>query len=133
MTRDSDGGLTIEQVADRTGISRHTLRYYERIGLLDRVGRADNGHRRYRESDVAGVLFLTLLRETGMSIRDMTRFVEFTRAGDDTVAERVAVLESHRAQVTATLERLRSHLKALDHKIDVYRAKLDPDTTEDNR
>jgi DNA-binding transcriptional MerR regulator len=55
-------GLTIEAAAGRTGISRHTLRYYERIGLLAPVGRTASGHRRYTDDDLGGIIFLTLLR-----------------------------------------------------------------------
>jgi DNA-binding transcriptional MerR regulator len=127
VNRDTPAGLTIEQVADRTGITKHTLRYYERIGLLEPVGRAASGHRRYGEADVEAVMFLTLLRETGMSIKDMTRFVHLTREGDQTVPSRIDVLAGHRAEVVATIDLLQGHLKALDHKIDVYRTKLDAD------
>ena len=78
---------TIEEAAQRTGVSTHTLRYYERIGLLAPVGRASSGHRRYSDDDLGAVGFLTLLRQTGMPIRDMQRFVELTRAGDDTIPD----------------------------------------------
>jgi DNA-binding transcriptional MerR regulator len=113
-------GLSIDATAERTGISRHTLRYYERIGLLPPVTRASSGHRRYTDDDLGWILFLTLLRETGMPIRDMQRFVDLTRAGDDTIAQRVALLVEHRGELLATLDRLNHHLHALDHKIGVY-------------
>ncbi len=58
--------LTIEQVAECTGLSAHTLRYYEQIGLLDHVGRATSGHRCYAAKDLAWLEFLTRLRATGM-------------------------------------------------------------------
>lgn len=116
----TDEGLSIEAAAEATGVSRHTLRYYERIGLLGPVGRAASGHRRYREEDIAWVRFLTLLRRTGMSIRDTRRFVELTRAGDHTIAERVAVLTAHRDELVARLAELGRHLDAIDMKIDIY-------------
>lgn len=113
-------GYSIEEAAERTGVSRHTLRYYERIGLLAPVGRATGGHRRYTDADLGAVHFLTLLRDTGMPIRDMQRFVDLTRAGDHTIPDRIDVLVGHRAQLVAHLELLNQHLKALDHKIGVY-------------
>lgn len=113
-------GLSIDATAARTGITPHTLRYYERIGLLPPVNRAASGHRRYTDDDIGWVIFLTLLRETGMSIRDMQRFVNLTRAGDHTIAERVHVLKEHRTDLLDTLERLHQHLEALDHKIGIY-------------
>jgi len=116
---------TIEEAAHRTGVSAHTLRYYERIGLLAPVGRVSSGHRRYSDDDLGSVLFLTLLRQTGMPIRDMLRFVALTRAGDETIAERVEVLEAHRDALAHQLALLSGHFKAIENKIGVYRALLD--------
>ena len=120
MTIVTDRGLTIEEASERTGVSAHTLRYYERIGLLGPVRRTVSGHRRYRDDDLAWVRFLTMLRRTGMAIRDTQRFVELTRAGDHTIAERVAVLTAHREQLVARLTELGQHLDAIDLKIDIY-------------
>lgn len=113
-------GHTIEEAAERTGVSAHTLRYYERIGLLAPVPRGSGGHRRYTDADIGAVVFLTLLRQTGMPIRDMQRFVELTRAGDQTIPDRVAVLTDHRTELVAHIALLRRHLAALDHKIGIY-------------
>jgi DNA-binding transcriptional MerR regulator len=113
-------GLTIDAAAERTGVSRHTLRYYERIGLLPPVPRAPSGHRRYSDDDLGWVVFLSLLRDTGMSIRDMQTFVGLTREGDHTIPDRVQVLVQHREELLVTLDRLADHLNALNHKIGVY-------------
>jgi DNA-binding transcriptional MerR regulator len=121
---------TIEEAARRTGVSTHTLRYYERIGLLERIGRASSGHRRYTDDDLGMVAFLTLLRQTGMPIRRMQRFVELTRAGDPSIGARVALLESHRDALAAQLELLNRHFAAIEAKIDVYRAMLDSQQRE---
>jgi DNA-binding transcriptional MerR regulator len=118
-------GLTIEATAERTGISRHTLRYYERIGLLAPVGRTASGHRRYTDDDLGGIIFLTLLRETGMPIEDMQRFMTLARTGEHTIPGRIEVLAAHRAELLRTLERLHGHLAALDHKIGVYTLALE--------
>jgi DNA-binding transcriptional MerR regulator len=114
----------IDEAARLTGVTPHTLRYYERIGLLAPVGRAASGHRRYTEDDLGSVHFLTLLRETGMPIRDMRRFVELTRAGDGTIPKRVMVLQAHRDALCDRLALLTQHLTALDKKIGVYREML---------
>jgi DNA-binding transcriptional MerR regulator len=124
-------GFTIEETVRRTGVSAHTLRYYERIGLLAPVGRAASGHRRYGEDDLGAVRFLTLLRQTGMPIRDMRRFVELSRAGDHTIADRVEVLERHRDALAERLNLLTDHLKAIEHKVGVYQALLDHRDTEE--
>ncbi|WP_024287884.1 MerR family transcriptional regulator [Cellulomonas sp. KRMCY2] len=124
MTTVLGQGCSIEEAAERTGVSAHTLRYYERIGLLAPVPRGPGGHRRFSDADLGAVGFLTLLRQTGMPIRDMQRFIELTRAGDATVPGRVAVLTGHREQLVARLELMQQHLHALDHKIAVYRTML---------
>ncbi len=111
---------TIESAAAETGVSAHTLRYYERIGLLSPVGRGANGHRRYTDEDLGGIRFLTMLRATGMSIRGMTEFIELTREGDHTIPQRVAVLQQHREALRARMEADREHFAALDRKIGFY-------------
>jgi DNA-binding transcriptional MerR regulator len=122
---------TIEEAAQRTGVSTHTLRYYERIGLLEPVGRASSGHRRYSDDDLGAVGFLTLLRQTGMPIRDMQRFVAMARAGDHTIAERVALLREHRDSLAEQLALLNRHFAAIETKIGVYQALLDIDTDQE--
>ena len=116
---------TIEEAAQTTGVTAHTLRYYERIGLLEPVGRASSGHRRYNDGDLASIHFLTLLRQTGMPIREMQRFVELTRAGEQTVPDRVAVLEAHREALAAQIALLHRHFEAITTKINVYRDRLE--------
>lgn len=113
-------GYTIDQAAERMGMSKHTLRYYEREGLLAPVEKAPNGHRRYTDDDLGWVRTLQLLRGTGMPIREMRDFVELTRAGDHTVADRVEVLTRYRDELrermTADVERM----AFLNHKITIY-------------
>ena len=121
---DVERTYSIEEAAHRSGVSTHTLRYYERIGLLEPVGRASSGHRRYSDGDLASVTFLTLLRQTGMPIRDMLTFVELTRKGDQTIPRRVEVLEAHRDALAEQLALLNRHFVAIDNKIGVYRAML---------
>ena len=116
---------TIDQAAERMGISKHTLRYYEREGLLPAIAKAASGHRRYTDDDLGWVKFLQLLRGTGMPIREMKSFVALTWAGDHTIAQRVEVLEKYRAALRARMAADREHMKYLDHKIDYYSGVLE--------
>jgi DNA-binding transcriptional MerR regulator len=113
--------LTIEEVARRTGLTAHTLRYYERIGLIAPVGRA-GGQRRYAEADLAWIDFLLRLRTTRMPIQKMQRFARLRAAGDATVPARRAMLEEHLAEVLAELDEIRRCADALQAKIGFYRA-----------
>lgn len=112
--------LTIKEVAALTGLSGHTLRYYERVGLLGPIGRTQNGHRRYSEQDIAWIEFLDRLRSTGMPIRKMQRFAELRRGGEATVPERRTLLEGHRSEVRERVAKLERDLAAIDEKVELY-------------
>ncbi|MER7502754.1 MerR family transcriptional regulator [Nonomuraea pusilla] len=113
--------MTIQEAAERSGLSAHTLRYYERIGLIHSVRRDGSGHRDYVERDLEWLDFLTKLRTTGMPIAEMCRYAELRRMGDHTAAERRAMLEAHRDRVRCRIAELQQDLKVLDYKIDIYR------------
>jgi DNA-binding transcriptional MerR regulator len=118
--------LTIAEAASRTGLTAHTLRYYERDGLmLAPVDRAVSGHRRYADRDLTWIEMITRLRSTGMPIRDVRRYAELVRAGDGNEAERLALLNAHRERVEAQLAQVSAHLRAIDHKIGIYEGKLE--------
>ena len=87
--------------------------------------RAVSGHRRYTEDDLGWVRFVVMLRQTGMSIADSLHFMELTRAGDHTIADRVRLLRAHRDGLVAQLAVLQQHLGAINRKIDVYEGLLD--------
>jgi DNA-binding transcriptional MerR regulator len=112
--------LTIQEVVRATGLSAHTLRYYERIGLIHPIDREQNTHRRYTASDVGWIEFLTKLRTTGMSIKDMQRYAKLQRRGDETLPERLEMLKSLRDRVEAHMDELNEHLKLIYHKIEIY-------------
>ena len=118
--------LTIAEAAERTGLTTHTLRYYERDGLMLReVDRSTSGHRRYTERDLAWIDLLTRLRGTGMPISDVRRYASLVRAGDGNELERLELLREHRGRVLAQLAQVQEHLGAIDRKIGIYVDKLE--------
>jgi DNA-binding transcriptional MerR regulator len=125
MTLDVDTGLTIADAARVSGVSAHTLRYYERVGLIDGVSRADSGHRRYTDGDLAWIDVLQCLRATGMPIRHVQRYAELVRAGEGNEGERLALLRQHRAEVHDRLTEVRRHLAFIERKIAKYQEKID--------
>jgi DNA-binding transcriptional MerR regulator len=116
--------LTISDAAAATGVSPHTLRYYERAGLIDAVGRAGSTHRRYTGAEIEWVVFLTRLRSTGMPIRRMREYADLVRRGEGTAVERLALLEEHRSTVRAHLEEAARNLSAIDTKIEMYKERI---------
>jgi DNA-binding transcriptional MerR regulator len=114
--------LTISDAAEATGLSTHTLRYYERAGLmLDPVERAPSSHRRYTEAEIRWVTLLTRLRATGMPIRRIREYADLVRAGNGNEEERLALLEAHRDAVLEQLDAMRRNLEAIEYKIEIYR------------
>ncbi|MFJ1701997.1 MerR family transcriptional regulator [Kitasatospora sp. NPDC088346] len=110
----------IGEVAEASGLTAHTLRWYERIGLLDPVDRSYSGQRRYSDADLSRLAFLGRLRLTGMPVADMLRYVELVRAGDHTYDDRRDLLVAHREEVRQRLADLHATLAVLDYKIDLY-------------
>ena len=118
----TDERLSIAEAAAATGLSTHTLRYYERAGLmLEPVDRASSTHRRYSPSDLTWVGFLTKLRATGMPIVRVREYVELVRSGDVTTADRLELLLRHRIAVLAQLDEITQSLAAIDTKIALYK------------
>ena len=124
-------GWDIATTADRLGVSAHTLRYYERIGLV-RVERDPSGRRRYDAASVRRLMFLTRMRTSGMPIRDLQRYVDMVEAGRDTVPERLALLTEHREGLRSRIDELRLALAATEYKIAVYTRELEGQTTVDD-
>ncbi len=115
-----DTHLTINEVATRTGLSAHTLRYYERAGLIAHVARAPGGQRRYAVSDMDWIGFLLRLRTTHMPIRQMQVFARLRREGNATVPERRQMLETHLAEVQASIKQMQQSAEVLQVKIEHY-------------
>ncbi|MEV8454886.1 MerR family transcriptional regulator [Streptomyces sp. NPDC052095] len=117
--------LSIGEAARRTGVSVHTLRYYERVGLVvTPIDRTHGGRRRYHQLDLEWITVCTRLRATGMPIKGIRRYAELVAAGRGNEDQRLDLLESHRDQVLAEIDELQENLKLIAHKIDVYRGRL---------
>ncbi len=108
-------------MAERCDMTTHTLRYYERVGLIQPVGRARNGHRRYSDADEAWLKFLHCMRATNMPIREMQRYAVLRERGTDTSIERRRILEEHQATIAEQIAALEKAHALLTHKIANYR------------
>lgn len=110
---------SIGEFSRKTGLGIYTLRYYEHEGLLLPERTAVN-RRCYSERDVAWAAFILRLKETGMPIREIRRYAALRAEGDDTLSARMEMLIEHRANLAAEVERLHTHMEALDAKIAFY-------------
>lgn len=111
---------TISEVEARTGLTQHTLRWYERIGLMPHVDRSHSGQRRFTDKDLDWLGFVGKLRATGMSVADMVRYAELVREGPHTAPDRRELLERTREEVRTRITELTDALAVLDYKIDTY-------------
>ncbi len=111
------------EVADRTGFSLDTLRYYEKIGLLEGIARSSGGQRVFTAGDVEWLGILRCLKETGMPIARMLRYAKLARGGDRTVAERLSLLEEHDRAIEERIAGLRAQQAHIRQKIRWYRSR----------
>jgi MerR family transcriptional regulator, aldehyde-responsive regulator len=116
-------GLTVQETAERTGLSEHTLRYYERAGLLSAIRRdGSSGHRRYSADDVARISTLACLRATGMPLDQMRRYFTLAARGRDAAHELRALLEEQEGALEQRMEGMQRHLDYVRRKIDYWKA-----------
>lgn len=124
-------GLSIGQVAERTGLSVHALRFYEREGLLaDTVQRESNGRRVYTEDDVDWLNMCIKFRSSGMPLDTIRKYTELVRQGAGNEADRLALLKSHQDYVRAQIEELNECLNVITWKVDFYQEHVDAGTAD---
>lgn len=112
--------MNVQAFSERVGLSSHTVRYYDRIGLLGPIQRQTNGHRVFAEADVAWMSFVHRLRETGMPIQQMLKYAQLRQQGDSTLQARRLLLKSHAEALRIHLAEQQTHLDKLAHKIEHY-------------
>ncbi len=115
---------SIQDVSKKTGLSAHTLRYYEKEGLLSHVERTPGGFRQYTDEDMEALGLICCLKNTGMSLQEITRFVNLTHEGDQTLRERVELLRGHRENVIARMEEMQKYLEKVTWKLNFFSEKL---------
>ena len=112
--------MRIKEVSERYHLSQDTLRYYERIGLLDRVKRGPGGVRDYQEEDLSRLEFVSCMREAGVSIQTLQKYISLLKLGDHTMEERKDLLIHERDLMIQRMAMIEESLKKLNYKIDNY-------------
>ena len=115
---------TIHEVCEKTSLTAHTLRYYEKEGLLPGVSRSQGGFRQYSDEDLEALGLICCLKNTGMALADIARFMDLTREGDQTHRERCNLLKKHREAVMARMSEMERHLAKVTHKLEHFSKKL---------
>ena len=115
---------SIQDVSKKTGLTAHTLRYYEKEGLIPSVERSQGGFRQYTDEDLERLGLIRCLKNTGMSIQEIARFVQLTHEGDHTLEERVELLREHRERVLERMAEMQEHLDKVTWKLNFFTEKL---------
>lgn len=116
--------MRIAEVSKKYGISSDTLRYYEKIGLMDPVKKDESGRRDYGEDDFRRINFLKCMRMSGISIERLKLYIDLFHEGEHTIPERKEILLSQKKELEATIEELNNTLNYLNYKIDNYEQTL---------
>lgn len=115
---------TIREVCEKTGLTSHTLRYYEKEKLLPSVGRSAGGFRQYTDEDMETLAMICCLKNTGMSLQEIAQFMTLAREGDSTLEARCEMLRKHRENVLGRMEEMQRYLDKVTCKYDCYSKRL---------
>lgn len=115
---------SIHEACARTGLTAHTLRYYEKEKLLPNVSRSAGGIRQYTDEDMEALGMICCLKNTGMPLQDISRFMALARQGDQTLRERCELLKRHRDNVIARMEEMQRHLEKVTWKVQYFTQRL---------
>lgn len=111
---------SINEIARMFGLTAHTLRYYDKEGLLPFIGRDSSGNRIFTEKDLDWLAMICCLKDTGMPIKEIKQYADWCSKGMETLEERKSMLTEHRLQVVKEIEALQKNLDLIDSKIAVY-------------
>ena len=115
---------TIREVCEKTGLTAHTLRYYEKEKLLPSVDRSAGGFRQYSDEDMEKLAMICCLKNNGMSLQEIAQFMALAREGDSTLQARCEMLKKHRESVLERMEEMQRYLDKVTRKYDFYSKRL---------
>lgn len=119
---------TIAKASQITGLSVHTLRYYDKEGLLPYIDRDASGIRKFKDSDFNWLRIITCLKDSGMPLKQIKKYIDLGMIGPSTTFDRLDILKNHRESVLQKIELLHQHLNTIEYKIDSYEARIKAET-----
>lgn len=116
----TDKCYTIKEVSEKTGLSIHTLRYYDKEGLLPFVERSESGIRQFRKSDLEWLSTICVLKDTGMPLKKIKEYIDLFLQGTETLETRRQIFIDHRVKLLKKIEELEKNLELVEHRIQFY-------------
>lgn len=117
--------MNVTEFSKRVGLSPHTVRYYDKIGLLADIQRLPNGHRSFSEKDVTWIGFVQRLKDTGMPLEKILEYASLRKEGSTTLLQRKELLTEHSSNLQHQISKQKQHLKRLQEKIELYQSALE--------
>ncbi|AIQ43673.1 MerR family transcriptional regulator [Paenibacillus sp. FSL R7-0297] len=117
-------GYSIKTIAQKSGLSQYTLRYYEREGVLPVVARDANGNRCFDDEDLELISLICCLKDTGMAIADIKQFIALSKEGVSALPDQRRLLQEHKVHIDEKIKFFQSFAQKVDHKI-AYFASLE--------
>lgn len=111
---------SIGQVAAKTGLTVHTLRYYEKEGLLPFVCKSSSGLRMFSDNDLGWLSIIECLKKTGMPLKGIKQYIDWFREGDSTLPQRLEMFKQQQLKVLAQIEQFQKYLQKIDYKVKLY-------------
>ena len=111
---------SIGQVAAKTGLTVHTLRYYEKEGLLPFVRKSSSGLRMFSDNDLGWLSIIECLKKTGMPLKGIKQYIDWFREGDSTLPQRLEMFKQQQLKVLAQIEQIQKYLQKIDYKVKLY-------------
>lgn len=111
---------SIGQVAAKTGLTVHTLRYYEKEGLLPFVRKSSSGLRMFSDNDLGWLSIIECLKKTGMPLKGIKQYIDWFREGDSTLPQRLEMFKQQQLKVLAQIEQFQKYLQKIDYKVKLY-------------
>jgi len=123
--------MNVSEFSQRVGITPHTVRYYDKLGLIGKVRRLSNGHRTFSEKDIKWVEFVQRLKDTGMPLEKILEYAKLREQGKETLAARKELLITHSLELKKSIFIQQNNLKKLNDKIALYQSALSGEITLD--
>ncbi|QSF46235.1 MerR family transcriptional regulator [Paenibacillus tianjinensis] len=119
---------SITEVAEYFNMTPHTLRYYDKEGLMPLIERSSGGKRVFKESDIEALKVIECLKSSGMPIKEIKHFIEWCSEGDSTLQQRYDMFLERKASVEAQMEELKKTMEVIEHKCLYYKTAVDSGT-----
>lgn len=113
-------GYSIGQVAKKLGLTAHTLRYYEKEGLLPFVQKTASGLRVFSDNDIGWLVMIECLKGTGMTLKGVKQYIDWYIEGDSTLQKRLDMFKQQKIKLEEQMAQLQKHLEKIDFKIAFY-------------